>query len=158
MEAYLGARLVQRGPRGALLTELGESLLPHAEAVLERLRHAEREVRGLVGAADPHDPCDRVLSWACGQQGFQPVHAMRTDDYAVVQGLVAPGTGVALIPRLALGSPRADLVVRPPAGPDLAREISVAVLRSTSAGSAQELVSALQEQAALVTARWAATG
>ncbi|MFZ3492846.1 LysR family transcriptional regulator [Streptomyces sp. 5.8] len=35
MEAYLGAPLVQRGPRGALLTELGESLLPHAEAVLD---------------------------------------------------------------------------------------------------------------------------
>lgn len=77
---------------------------------------------------------------------------------AVVRGLVAADTGVALIPRLALGSPRADLVVRPPAGPELAREISVAVLRSTSAGSAQELVSALQEQAMLITARWAATG
>ncbi|MEU9375031.1 LysR family transcriptional regulator [Streptomyces sp. NPDC048255] len=267
LENHFGARLVQRGPRGAALTELGEALLPHAEAVLERLRHAELEVRGLaergtrtvhigtfptagalllapavkrlhqqgvhisltegelplllrglrarelqaalvfsqpgdrldlddefelhplladplllvmpedhpcaaldrvpltelrdtawVGAADPHDPCDRVLAWACAQQGFEPVHAMRTDDYAVVQGLVAAGTGVALIPRLALGAPRPDLVVRPLAGPDLAREISVAVLRSTAAGSAKELVAALLEQAALITDRWARTG
>ncbi|MFC9340750.1 LysR substrate-binding domain-containing protein [Streptomyces sp. NPDC057021] len=73
----------------------------------------------------------------------------------VVQGLVAAGTGVALIPRLALGAPRPDLVVRPLAGPVLAREISVAVLRSASNRAAQELVSALREQAALVAERWA---
>ncbi|MET9606666.1 LysR family transcriptional regulator [Streptomyces sp. NPDC006512] len=267
LESHFDARLVTRGPRGATLTELGEALLPHAEAVLERLRHAELEVRDLaergtrtlhigtfptagalllapavkrlhqqgvhisltegelprllrglrarelqaalvfsqpgdrldlddafelhplladplllvmprdhpcaaldrvpltalrdtawVGAADPHDPCDRVLTWACAQQGFEPVHAMRTDDYAVVQGLVAAGTGVALVPRLALGAPHPDLAVRPVAGPELAREISVAVLRSTAARSAREVVSALQEQAALVTGRWAGTG
>ncbi|MEU9104089.1 LysR substrate-binding domain-containing protein [Streptomyces xanthophaeus] len=266
LENQFGARLVHRGPRGAALTELGEALLPHAEAVLERLRYAELEVRDLaergartlhigtfptagalllapavkrlhqqgvhisltegelplllrrlrarelqaalvfsqpgdrldlhdafelhplladplllvmpqdhpcaaldrvpltalrdtawVGAADPHDPCDRVLAWACAQQGFEPVHAMRTDDYAVVQGLVAAGTGVALVPRLALGAPRADLVVRPLAGPELTREISVVVLHSTAARSAQELVSALLEQAALITDRWAGT-
>ncbi|WP_405707109.1 LysR family transcriptional regulator [Streptomyces xanthophaeus] len=266
LENHFGARLVHRGPRGAALTELGEALLPHAEAVLERLRYAELEVRDLaergartlhigtfptagalllapavkrlhqqgvhisltegelplllrrlrarelqaalvfsqpgdrldlddafelhplladplllvmpqdhpcaaldrvpltalrhtawVGAADPHDPCDRVLAWACAQQGFEPVHVMRTDDYAVVQGLVAAGTGVALVPRLALGAPRADLVVRPLAGPELTREISVVVLHSTAARSAQELVSALLEQAALITDRWAGT-
>ncbi|MFF5938811.1 LysR substrate-binding domain-containing protein [Streptomyces sp. NPDC012508] len=264
LEAHFNAQLVQRGPRGATLTELGEALLPHAEAVLERLRHAELEVRNLaergmrtihigtfptagalllapavkrlhqqgvhisltegelplllralragelqaalvfsqpgdrldldeevevhpllsdplllvmpedhpcaaldrvpladlrdtawVGAADPHDPCDRVLAWACGQEGFEPLHAMRTDDYAVVQGLVAAGTGVALIPRLALGAPRPDLVVRRLAGPALAREISVAVLRTASNQAAQELISALQEQAALIAERWA---
>ncbi|MFE5768276.1 LysR family transcriptional regulator [Streptomyces sp. NPDC056485] len=264
LEAHFDARLVQRGPRGARLTELGEALLPHAEAVLERVRHAELEVRGLaergmrtlhigtfptagalllapavkrlhrqgvhisltegelpvllrglrarelqaalvfsqpgdrldldeefalhplladplllvmprdhpcavldrvpltalrdtewVGAADPHDPCDRVLSWACAQHGFEPVHAMRTDDYAVVQGLVAAGAGIALVPRLALGAPHPDLVLRRLDGPDLTREISVVVLRSTAARSAGELVSALQEQAALITERWA---
>lgn len=109
-----------------------------------------------VGAADPHDPCDRVLAWACGQEGYEPLHVMRTDDYAVVQGLVAAGTGVALVPRLALGPYRPDLAVRPLATPALAREISVAVLRSTSAGAAQELIEALREQAALITDRWAA--
>ncbi|MFF2304152.1 hypothetical protein ACFVVP_16800 [Streptomyces sp. NPDC058128] len=62
---------------------------------------------------------------------------------------------MALIPRLALGAPRPDLVVRILAGPVLAREISVAVLRSASNRAAQELVSALREQAALVEERWA---
>lgn len=135
-----------------------DGVLPedHPCAALDRVPLAELRDTAWVGAADPHDPCDRVLAWAYAQQGFEPVHAMRTDDYAVVQGLVAAGTGVALVPRLALGAPRADLAVRPPAGPELAREISVVVLRSTAARSAQELVSALLEQAALITDRWAA--
>ncbi|MFD9242232.1 LysR substrate-binding domain-containing protein [Streptomyces sp. NPDC059556] len=70
-----------------------------------------------------------------------------------VQGLVAAGTGVALIPRLALGAPRPDLAVRPLAGPVLAREIGVAVLRSASNRAAQELIAALREQAALIADR-----
>ncbi|MFD3948344.1 LysR substrate-binding domain-containing protein [Streptomyces sp. NPDC058579] len=263
LERHFDAPLVQRGPRGATLTELGETLLPHAEAVLSRLRLAEREVRaqaargtrtlhvgtfptagalllpgavrslhaqgvhvsltegelpvllnGLrsrelqvalvfsqpgdrldledafevhplltdplllvlpadhrcatlkrvpleelreddwVGAADPRDPCDRLLSWACARHGFEPVHVMRTDDYGVVQGFVAAGTGVSLVPRLALGAPRPDVVVRPLEGTPLAREISVAALRSTAAPSVQELVASLQLQAARVTAAW----
>lgn len=48
LESHFDARLVQRGPRGAALTELGAALLPHAEAVIERLRLAEREVRDLA--------------------------------------------------------------------------------------------------------------
>jgi DNA-binding transcriptional LysR family regulator len=263
LESHFGASLVLRGPRGATLTELGEALLPHAEAVLERVRLAEREVRDLaergtttlrigtfptagalllppavkalhrrgvhvsltegelpdllrslrsrelhvalvfsqpgerldldddfalhpllrdplllalpadhrcagldevplaelreddwVGAADPRDPCDRVLSWACAREGFEPVHTFRTDDYGVVQGFVAAGTGVALVPRLALGPPRPDLAIRPLRGLPLAREISVAVLRSTAAGSAWDLLRELERQAAVITERW----
>ncbi|WP_199551305.1 LysR family transcriptional regulator [Streptomyces sp. N35] len=263
LEAHFGARLVQRGPRGAVLTKLGEALLPHAEAVLERLRQAEVEVRTLaehgrhtlhvgtfptagaqllapavkrlhregvhisltegelpsllaglrsrqlqaalvfsqpgdrldpdedfeihplledplllvmpedhpsaadarvplaalretewIGAADPHDPCDRLLFWACAQHGYEPVHVMRTDDYAVVQGFVAAGVGAALIPRLALGAPRPDVAVRPLEGPSLVREISVVVLRTTTARSAGELIAALREQADLIGAGW----
>ncbi|MFG2640761.1 LysR substrate-binding domain-containing protein [Streptomyces sp. NPDC048370] len=263
LERHFDAMLVQRGPRGATLTELGETLLPHAEMVLSRLQLAEHEVRaqavrgtralrvgtfptagalllpgavkslrrqgvhvslvegelpvlldGLrsrelhaalvfsqpgdrldlddafevhplltdplllvlpedhrcvamervpldelrdeewVGAADPRDPCDRLLSWACAQQGFEPVHVMRSDDYGVVQGFVAAGTGVSLVPRLALGAPRGDIAVRQVEGPPLAREISVAVLASTAALSARDLVDSLKLQAARVTTDW----
>ncbi|MET7365652.1 LysR substrate-binding domain-containing protein [Streptomyces sp. NPDC005566] len=263
LESHFDGALVQRGPRGATLTELGDTLLPHAEAVLERVKLAERDVRALaergtrtlrigtfptagalllppavkalhqkgvhvsltegelptllqglrsrelqaalvfsqpgdrldldedfelhalltdplllvlphdhrcaaldrvplqelrdddwVGAADPRDPCDRVLSWACAQHGFEPLQVMRTDDYAMVQGFVAAGTGVALVPRLGLGAPRDDLVVRPLEGPPLAREISVAVLRSTVATSARDLTAALTGQAEHIIAQW----
>ena len=106
------------------------------------------------GAADPRDSCDRLLSWACAQHSFEPVHTLRTDDNAVVQGFVAAGAGVALIPRLALGPPREDVAVRRLKGAPLAREISVAVLRTTAARSIRELVEALTEQARLIQRRW----
>ncbi|MGW9042481.1 LysR family transcriptional regulator [Streptomyces lydicus] len=256
LESHFGAPLFHRGPRGAVLTEVGEALLPHAEAVLERVKLAEQEIRGLVqrgtmtlrvgtfptaGALllppavrtlhqrgvhvtlregelpallaalrsreldlalvfsqpgepldlgdefvvhplveDPlllvlpadhpqaglarvlltalredgwimgttdWDPCDRLLSWACAREGFEPVRVMRTDDYGVLQGFVAAGVGVALVPRLGLGSPRKDLAIRPVDGPVLARQIGVAVLRTTTAGSAGQLLAELRTEA-----------
>lgn len=265
LEAHFGAQLVRRGARGATLTEVGEALLPHADAVLRRLTAAEKEIRDLVerGAStlrvgtfptagalllppavkslhahgvelsltegelpalldglrsrelhlslvfsqpgdrldldddiDVHpllddplllalpadhpcarlervpmaalrgeawivgttdwDPCDRLLTWACHQAGFEPVHALRTDDYGVIQGFVAAGAGIALLPRLALGAPREDLAVRPLDGPPLARRIAVAMLRSTTAGSARDLLAALRAQADRIRAAWAA--
>ncbi|WP_248001520.1 LysR family transcriptional regulator [Streptomyces sp. RPA4-5] len=209
LESHFGAPLFLRGPKGATLTEAGEALLPHAEAVLARVRLAEQEVGAMVrrgaetlrvgtfptaGASllppavrrlhqrgvqvtlregelpsllaalrsreldlalvfsqqgepldldeefivhplleDPMlvvlpadheqagrervpltalrdegwimgtsdwDPCDRLLSWACAREGFEPAHVMRTDDYGVLQGFVAAGIGVALVPRV----------------------------------------------------------
>ncbi|MFH8680884.1 LysR substrate-binding domain-containing protein [Streptomyces lydicus] len=65
---------------------------------------ALREDGWIMGTTD-WDPCDRLLSWACAREGFEPVRVMRTDDYGVLQGFVAAGVGVALVPRLGLGSP-----------------------------------------------------
>src|SRR5689334_6550745 len=47
LEAELGARVFDRLPRGVALTEQGRALLPHAEAVLDRLRTARRAVAEL---------------------------------------------------------------------------------------------------------------
>ena len=44
--------------------------------------------------------------------GFEPNVTFESDDYETVQGLVAVGVGVALIPQLALTRERADIVVR----------------------------------------------
>ncbi|MFK4226411.1 LysR family transcriptional regulator [Streptomyces sp. NPDC019890] len=263
LEAHFGARLVHRGPRGTALTEVGEALLPHAEAILERMLLAERETRDVVahgscalrvgtfptaGALllppavrtlheagvqvsltegelpellrglrsrqldlslvfsqpgdrldleeeftvhplleDPlllvlpvdhpqaalervpldalrtdkwimgttdWDPCDRALSWACAQHGFEPVHGMRTDDYAVMQGFVAAGIGVALAPRLGLNNPRTDIAVRPVAGPPLVRQIGVAMLHATAARSAGQLLAALRAESVRIRSRW----
>lgn len=264
LESHFDAPLVHRGPRGTALTEVGEALLPHAEAVLERIRLAEREVRRLVehgsttlrvgtfptaGALllppavkklhhsgahvsltegelpnllaglrsrelhlalvfsqpgerlelepefvvhplleDPlllalpadhpqarldrvplaalrtegwimgttdWDPVDRALGWACAQEGFEPVHVMRTDDYAVLQGFVAAGIGIALVPRLGLGTPREDLVVRPVDGPPLSRQIGVAMPRTGRSPSVEVLMAELVAQAERITAAWA---
>ena len=48
LESHLGARLVDRTPRGTQLTDLGLLFLDHAEAVLDRLGSAEQEVRALA--------------------------------------------------------------------------------------------------------------
>jgi DNA-binding transcriptional LysR family regulator len=44
--------------------------------------------------------------------GFEPRVSFESDDYETVQGLVAAGVGVALIPRLALARVHAGVIVR----------------------------------------------
>jgi DNA-binding transcriptional LysR family regulator len=57
-------------------------------------------------------PCARHVVRSCLAAGFEPRVSFESDDYETVQGLVAAGVGVALIPRLALARVRAGLVVR----------------------------------------------
>jgi DNA-binding transcriptional LysR family regulator len=56
--------------------------------------------------------CAREVVRACHVAGFEPNVAFESDDYATVQGLVAAGVGVALIPELALTNVRADVAIR----------------------------------------------
>jgi DNA-binding transcriptional LysR family regulator len=57
-------------------------------------------------------PCARHVVRSCHAAGFEPRVSFESDDYQTVQGLVAAGVGVALIPQLALQTIRPDLVVR----------------------------------------------
>jgi DNA-binding transcriptional LysR family regulator len=54
-----------------------------------------------------------IVLRACAQAGFEPRVAYTSDDYFAIQGLVASGMGVALVPGLALASQREDVAVRP---------------------------------------------
>jgi len=58
-----------------------------------------------------HEPSDRALVAACEAAGFRPKVMLRSDDYRVVQGFVASGSAVALVPEMAI-DPGHDLVVR----------------------------------------------
>jgi DNA-binding transcriptional LysR family regulator len=49
---------------------------------------------------------------SCLASGFEPHVTFESDDYETVQGLVAAGVGVALIPRLALTRLHPGIVVR----------------------------------------------
>jgi len=49
LERETGAKLVERGPRGIRLTQAGEVLVKHADAVLARLSCAEEELQALAG-------------------------------------------------------------------------------------------------------------
>ncbi|HEX3801505.1 MAG TPA: LysR family transcriptional regulator [Solirubrobacteraceae bacterium] len=57
-------------------------------------------------------PCARHVVRVCVEAGFEPRVSFETDDYGTIQGLVAAGVGVALIPRLALSHRQPGLVVR----------------------------------------------
>src|SRR5581483_4774880 len=60
--------------------------------------------------------CGQVQWTACERAGFTPRVLFETGDYNVVQGLVAAGVAVALVPELALSNLREDIAIRPLAG------------------------------------------
>ncbi len=57
--------------------------------------------------------CGEVIFDACRSAGFEPRIGFESDDYHVMQGFIAAGLGVTLLPDLALATLRSDLVVRP---------------------------------------------
>jgi DNA-binding transcriptional LysR family regulator len=61
---------------------------------------------------DTTGPCGRIHLGACTAAGFEPKIGFQSDDYNVVQGLIAAGVGVSLLPALSLTNVREDIVVR----------------------------------------------
>jgi DNA-binding transcriptional LysR family regulator len=61
---------------------------------------------------DTTGPCGRLHLGACAAAGFEPKIGFQSDDYNVVQGLIAAGVGVSLLPALSLTNVREDIVVR----------------------------------------------
>jgi DNA-binding transcriptional LysR family regulator len=63
--------------------------------------------------SDSGDQCGQLHRAACLAAGFEP-HSLgfQSDDYNVVQGLIAAGLGISLLPALALQNVRDDIVVR----------------------------------------------
>lgn len=57
-------------------------------------------------------PCAKHVIRSCHAAGFEPTVSFESDDYQTVQGLVAAGVGVALIPELALSTGRDDIAIR----------------------------------------------
>src|SRR3954464_10229065 len=49
LEREAGAVLVQRGARGVRLTEAGEAVVRHTDAILARLEEAESELEAIAG-------------------------------------------------------------------------------------------------------------
>ena len=72
--------------------------------------------------------------------------AFENDDYAAIQGFIAAGVGVALIPQLAPRGVRDDLVVRSLAGRSPFRRVVAATLSGGLRSQATEaMLSILQE-------------
>jgi DNA-binding transcriptional LysR family regulator len=87
--------------------------------------------------------CGRMHVAACNSAGFDPRIGFMSDDYNVVQGLVAAGVGVSLLPALALTNIREDIVVRSlgPTAPH--RRIAAATLSGRFRSPATEAMLAI---------------
>jgi DNA-binding transcriptional LysR family regulator len=239
LERELGIRLVERGARGAALTDAGRVLVRHADDIFGRIHTAEEELQALAGletgglrlgafstagavlvpravvafqerhpgvevSLGEHDPGEalaalrareldialvyefplerpaagdgldyvhllddrlyvalppghrlarrrrlrlaelaeepwvqgvyrgstlQVLPAACRAAGFEPNIVFRSDDHMAVQGFVAAGLGVAVVPQLTVPTARRDLVIRPleVEGDLLTRRVGVAL-------------------------------
>ena len=108
-----GAKLGSGLARVDLLEDPMHVALPrdHPLASQPRLRLAELSGESWVQTSAA-SPCARHVVRSCNAAGFEPDVSFESDDYATVQGLVAAGVGVALIPQLALTNVRPDVVVR----------------------------------------------
>jgi DNA-binding transcriptional LysR family regulator len=77
---------------------------------------------------DSSCPDAAIFLRACHAAGFEPRVALHNDDYGAIQGFIAAGVGVALIPQLALQSVRDDVAIRPLAEPTPVRRVVGATL------------------------------
>jgi DNA-binding transcriptional LysR family regulator len=122
---YDGVRLVH------LLDDPYLAVLPegHPLAAEETVRLSALAAQPWVGSERP-GPCLDAQLTACAAAGFRPRFVVESEDYVTAQGFVAAGLGVALIPRLGLGSRHPDVVVRPVRDPEPVRGIHAAVRQS----------------------------
>src|ERR1700684_2952709 len=99
--------------RSPLLEDPMYLALPREHRLVEkpRLRLAELQADSWVQTSSA-SPCARHVVRCCHAAGFEPTVSFESDDYQTVQGLIAAGVGVALIPELALSVVRDDIVVR----------------------------------------------
>jgi DNA-binding transcriptional LysR family regulator len=107
-------------------------LLPtgHPLAQRRRLKLSDLAEHAWIGGSMAATSCPdgRILMRACQGAGFEPRISFSSDDYNAIQGFVAAGLGVALIPDLALLALRDDVVVRSLGPRAPAREIYAATL------------------------------
>jgi DNA-binding transcriptional LysR family regulator len=87
--------------------------LPREHRLAKRARLKLEDLKGESWVQTARSsPCARHVVRCCHAAGFEPNVAFQSDDYQTVQGLVAAGVGVALIPELALSVVREDILIR----------------------------------------------
>jgi DNA-binding transcriptional LysR family regulator len=97
----------------ALLEDPMHVALPAAHPLAEKPALALADLGELDWVqTSASSPCARHVVRSCLAAGFEPNVTFESDDYETVQGLVAAGVGVALIPRLALTRVHSGIVVR----------------------------------------------
>jgi DNA-binding transcriptional LysR family regulator len=140
----LGAGLA----RTDLLEDPLHVVLPRAHPLAARpsLRLADLREEQLIQTSQASS-CARHVVRACHAAGFAPAVSFESDDYATVQGLVAAGVGVALIPQLALTSVRPDVVIRALAPRPPVRRVVAAAPRDAAVPAASAMLGVLADVA-----------
>ncbi len=103
--------------RALILEERMWIALPGGHPLTSKAAIAIKELAGedwLCG--ETADSCRAHVFHLCRSAGFEPRISFESDDYAVMQGLVAAGLGVTLLPDLALANPNPEVELRPIAG------------------------------------------
>jgi DNA-binding transcriptional LysR family regulator len=121
--------------------------LPYSHRLAGRSAIALADLRDeewMVCGVDGTCPDSNVVLRACREAGFTPRIGFDSDDYAAVQGMVASGMGVALIPSLALVGARQDIVIRPLRDAAPARRVRAAVAADRPSALADALLETLR--------------
>ncbi len=121
-----------------LLLPLGH---PFADWPAVRLAHLSNEA--WVMSPDPDDPVDLTLKKAAEKLGFAPGISVLSDDYSVIQGYVAAGLGLALVPESALAGRRQDVAVAEITDVLFTRDLGVIIGAHAPRREAQAVVAAL---------------
>jgi DNA-binding transcriptional LysR family regulator len=119
-----------------LLTESMHVALPadHPLADRSRVKMTDLAEEDWLSGGCPSS-CGLIVSQACRDAGFEPRIGFESDDYHVLQGFIAAGLGVTLLPDLALHTLRKDVVVRPTEPEAPMRRVYAVTRRTRSAAT-----------------------
>jgi DNA-binding transcriptional LysR family regulator len=121
----------------------------HPLARKPRVRLADVADERWIQETGAHSWCGSFHEAVCANAGFDPEVGFRSDDYNVVQGLIAAGVGISLLPGLALTNVRDDIVIRSLGKSAPARRIAAATLAGRYRSPATEtMLEILSEVAA----------
>ncbi len=122
--------------RTLLLTESMHVALPitHPLASQMRVKMADLSEEDWLSGGCPSS-CGIIVKRVCRDAGFEPRIGFESDDYHVLQGFIAAGLGVTLLPDLALPTMRSDVVVRPTDPPAPMRRVWATTRRTRSAAT-----------------------
>lgn len=138
----VGRPLVSGAQRVELLDDPMRLALPAGHRLAEKRRVRLEDLRDEAWIQTSEtSPCARHVVRSCLAAGFEPAVSFESDDFQTIQGLVAAGVGVALIPQLALSTVRSDIVIRSLGAGGPVR----AVLAGTRRGAVAPAVAAMIE-------------
>jgi len=133
----------------ALLQDPMHAALPAEHSLVGKPALTLADLRGQQWVqTSASSPCARHVVRSCLAAGFEPYVAFESDDYDTVQGLVAAGVGVALIPRLALTRIHPGIVVRALAPQSPERKVTIATMSGPGvAPAARSMIAVLRDVA-----------